>query len=184
MHLRLPATPETARKARLAVRQALAGAHLPEPVVRDVLIATAEIVANAVVHAYRPPAPPGTVEIEARLSDRLEILVRDFGGGITPHLDSEGAGLGLAIAGALADRVTLSRNPAACSTEVRLVFGATSLRVEDGFEHASAVAPADSAQVALDGGDIAPADHGEDGQDAEHQERGSDEVADAVPVDE
>jgi anti-sigma regulatory factor (Ser/Thr protein kinase) len=123
LHLRLPAIAGSARTAREFIHSVLADAAVPPDLARDVVIATGELVANAIVHAYRPPRPGGELQLDMLLSaGSVTVTVRDFGAGMRPHLDDYGAGLGLSIAGALANRLIVSRDPIRGMTEVAATF--------------------------------------------------------------
>jgi anti-sigma regulatory factor (Ser/Thr protein kinase) len=73
-----------------------------------VVLAVSEAVTNVVVHAYRDrdaDAEPGHVHVTVTLEpDQVLVAVSDDGVGLTPRPDSPGAGLGLPIVAALADR--------------------------------------------------------------------------------
>jgi anti-sigma regulatory factor (Ser/Thr protein kinase) len=55
--------------------------------------------------------------------NRLVVVVRDYGCGMSPRLDSPGLGMGLAIIGRLADEVNVER-PADGGTRLRMHFEA------------------------------------------------------------
>ncbi|MEA2126201.1 MAG: serine/threonine-protein kinase RsbW [Solirubrobacteraceae bacterium] len=89
--------------------------------VHDLTLAVSEIVANAVIHAFRDGSD-GSITVAAELyGEGVRVCVADDGMGLSPRTDSPGAGLGLVIAGNVADRVEIDR-PAAGGTEVWLTF--------------------------------------------------------------
>lgn len=91
-------------------------------VVSDVKLAVSEACANAVVHAYLE-GEPGLLDLE--LSARpaqIEVVVRDFGRGMTPRTDSPGLGVGLPLMASLAASLELT-DRADGGTEVRMSFG-------------------------------------------------------------
>ena len=118
------ACPDQVSRLRHAVAGFAADQGLPTRRVDDVAIAVSELVSNAVVHAYRHSDKVGTVKVLARRSDRdIVIRIVDDGLGLRPRDDSPGAGLGLQIAGLVADDLEISeRYPS--GTEVRLTFAA------------------------------------------------------------
>jgi anti-sigma regulatory factor (Ser/Thr protein kinase) len=89
--------------------------------IHDLTLAVSEIVANAVLHAFRD-GRTGSITVAAECCDEgLRVRIADNGMGLTPRTDSPGAGLGLVIAGNVADRLEIER-PDAGGTEVRLTF--------------------------------------------------------------
>ena len=79
--------------------------------VNDVTLAVSEIVSNAVLHAFRDGSH-GTITVAATVDeDHIRIRVADDGLGLSPRVDSPGAGLGLVIAGQVADRLEIERPP-------------------------------------------------------------------------
>jgi anti-sigma regulatory factor (Ser/Thr protein kinase) len=113
----LPAVPESASVARGAVMEALAGVAVD----RDgVGIVVSEAVANAIMHAYRDRPQPGRVRVSVEVGDEsLEVAVSDDGIGMTPRVDSPGAGLGLPLMTGFADEVVVE---CAAGTRVRARF--------------------------------------------------------------
>ena len=107
---------------RQNVREYARGTGLDTEQVADLTLAVSEIVANAVVHAYRDGSD-GTITVHAETGKDGAVRVRiaDDGIGLSPRTDSPGAGLGLVIAGNVADRLEIDR-PEAGGTEVRLTF--------------------------------------------------------------
>jgi anti-sigma regulatory factor (Ser/Thr protein kinase) len=122
MAVDLPAVPESAPVARGAVLEALAGVAVDRDAVGVVV---SEAVANAIMHAYRDRDEPGRVRVSIGVGEEsLELSVDDDGMGMSPRLDSPGAGLGVPLMAGFADEVTVE-----CShgTRVRarfLLFGA------------------------------------------------------------
>jgi anti-sigma regulatory factor (Ser/Thr protein kinase) len=109
----LPAVPESAPVARGAVMEALAGVAVDRDAVG---IVVSEAVANAVMHAYRDRPQPGRVRVSVEVDDEsLELAVSDDGVGMTPRIDSPGAGLGLPLMTGFADEVAVE-----CSHGTRL----------------------------------------------------------------
>jgi anti-sigma regulatory factor (Ser/Thr protein kinase) len=75
----------------------------------EVTLAVSEIVANAVLHAYRDGGDGEITVAAEHCDDGLLVSVADDGMGLTPRTDSPGAGLGLVIAGNVADRLEIDR---------------------------------------------------------------------------
>jgi stage II sporulation protein AB (anti-sigma F factor) len=96
---------------------------IPASRIDDVAIAVSELVANAVVHAYRDRDTPGAVTVGVWCDDgRLVVRVMDQGIGLIPRTDSPGAGFGLQIAASVADDVRIEAlRP---GTAVNLTFAA------------------------------------------------------------
>jgi len=121
LDIRLPAVPGAASDARRAVHAVAAGRVTDG---YDVALAVSEAVANVVIHAYRdrePDAGPGCVHVTVTIhSDELLVAVADEGKGMAPRPDSPGAGLGLPIIAALADRVDIQQRPS--GTRLLLAF--------------------------------------------------------------
>lgn len=87
----------------------------------DIRLAVTEACTNVVLHAY-PQGEEGPLEIRADIdADRLSVIVRDRGLGITPRADSPGLGLGLPLIASLTEAVELRRNEDD-RTEVSMVF--------------------------------------------------------------
>jgi serine/threonine-protein kinase RsbW len=91
----------------------------------DVRLAVSEAVTNAVVHAYRERAEPGTVVVSVTVNDGewIDVRVIDDGGGMAPRDDSPGPGLGLPLIHRLADRVEHRSPSGAPGTELFMRFG-------------------------------------------------------------
>ena len=79
-----------------------------------------EAVSNAVRHGYRGVA--GWVEVELAVDERaVDVVVRDYGVGLSMNPDSEGLRVGLMMMGSLADRLELEAGPHG-GTTVRMLF--------------------------------------------------------------
>jgi anti-sigma regulatory factor (Ser/Thr protein kinase) len=120
LELRLDAEPAAVGRARAAVvafseRHALARAA-------DVALAVTEAVTNAVVHAYRGDATGQVRVVACARTDGLLVVVRDYGCGMQPNPGSPGAGLGLAVIGALAGEMNIERPDQGGGTRVRIRF--------------------------------------------------------------
>jgi serine/threonine-protein kinase RsbW len=108
------------------VREVLTGLAgvlpLSEGVLDDVKTVVSEACNNVVIHAYDGGRGPLDVEISIS-DDRLEIAVRDSGGGIRPRLDRPGElqGIGIPVIHALSDRVEFTGGVGE-GTEVRMHF--------------------------------------------------------------
>jgi len=89
----------------------------------DVALAVSEAITNAVLHAYRHRSG-GPVRVVACVeSDRLVVVVRDYGCGMSPNPDSPGLGLGLSVIGRLVTELNIER-PDDGGTRLRMCFAA------------------------------------------------------------
>ncbi|HUA74888.1 MAG TPA: ATP-binding protein [Solirubrobacteraceae bacterium] len=138
----------------LLVREALSG--MAETVgvdgveLNDIRTAVTEACNNVVLHAYE--GAEGLLQVELYVApESVEVVVRDEGTGIKPHIrsDEEDAlGIGLSIIQALAPRVEFKDVPGG-GTEVRMEFSTPHTQslgapIRDGFE-APAVEPSELA---------------------------------------
>jgi anti-sigma regulatory factor (Ser/Thr protein kinase) len=96
-------SPRAARQAAVAAARACGVDE------HAVALCVTEAVTNAVVHAYRgaPSAGGVVVELVSHDGDGLEICVSDHGRGLAPRADSPGAGLGMPLIAAMADRIEI-----------------------------------------------------------------------------
>ena len=109
---------------RHAVADYVAAQGMDQRVVADVALAVSEVVANAVVHARGE-----TIDVMATVNgDEATLRVLDDGDGMSARSNSQGAGMGLAIAGQLARRLVIERSPRG-GTEVRMTFATTGERL-------------------------------------------------------
>lgn len=100
--LRLPATPQAARRARRFIADFCAAARLPDDMCQNAALLVSELVTNAVIHGRTS----ATIEVH-RPADTLRIAVRDDNPllparGELPDLSAE-SGRGLLIVSMLAD---------------------------------------------------------------------------------
>ena len=119
--MRLPALPGAPSDARRAVHAVAAGKVENS---YALALAVSEAVANVVVHAYRgrdAGAEAGYVHVTATFEGaELVVAIADEGVGMTPRVDSPGAGLGLPIIATLADRFEIQQLPG--GTQLVLAF--------------------------------------------------------------
>jgi len=121
IELTLPARAENIAVVRHAIGALDDALALDPQTLADIRLAVTEACTNVVLHAYRD-GEEGPLEIRADIdADRLSIIVRDHGPGITPRADSPGLGLGLPLIASLAEAVELRRNEDD-HTEVSMVF--------------------------------------------------------------
>jgi anti-sigma regulatory factor (Ser/Thr protein kinase) len=105
-----PARAEHVSAARSEVSDLARRSGVPEDMLAGIRLAVSEAVANAVLHGYRDGAR-GDVRVRAEAHDhRLDVVVADAGCGMSPHLGSAGAGMGLPLIAELSD--TMSVEPA------------------------------------------------------------------------
>jgi serine/threonine-protein kinase RsbW len=105
---------------RHALRGLLSGLDVADDVIADIALAVTEACTNAVVHAY--PTGGGTINVTASHVDgALEVAVRDYGGGMSPRVDTPGLGVGLPVIAAIARSVEIG-SPRDGGTEVRMHF--------------------------------------------------------------
>jgi serine/threonine-protein kinase RsbW len=124
------------------VREALSGiadtVGVDELDLNDIRTAVTEACNNVVLHAYE--GGEGPLQVEIFVSPRaVEVVVRDHGTGIKPHIRSEqqaALGIGLSIIQALAPRVEFRDVPGG-GTEVRMEFAAASAGALDSPLHES-----------------------------------------------
>ena len=115
--------PQRVRHVRAEIREYAVRAGMGPERAQDLTLAVSEIVSNAVLHAYRDGSD-GVITVGAQLvGEDLVIRVVDDGIGLSPRTDSPGAGLGLMIAGSVADRLQIER-PDHGGTAISMTFAA------------------------------------------------------------
>jgi anti-sigma regulatory factor (Ser/Thr protein kinase)/PAS domain-containing protein len=133
--LRVPAVPASVGELRHALSAQLEALPVPQPLIEDIGLAVSEAATNAVLHAYLGHGEPGPLLLSARLmDDRVHVVVRDHGRGMTPRPDSPGLGLGLPLMTRLADAVQISTHPEG-GTEVRMTFTVEADEPSPRFQH-------------------------------------------------
>jgi serine/threonine-protein kinase RsbW len=125
LFLELAATAESVGEARRAVAAYCAERGTERALTDRVLLSVSEAVTNALVHAYRHVDEPERqrIELEARGdSAALVVVVRDFGCGMRPRLDSPGLGLGLPLIAASTSSLQIDASPGGGRTEISMEF--------------------------------------------------------------
>ena len=91
-----PAVPEAVADLRGHVIEFAQRAGAPPETISSIKLAVSEAATNAVLHAYVDTPEQGEVRaVVCAEPDRLVVVVRDWGSGMVPRLDTPGLGLGL-----------------------------------------------------------------------------------------
>lgn len=119
-----PAAAEEVAGARIAVLRFAQAHGLPEQRSGDLGLAVSEALSNAVLHAFRDRAVPGTVTVEVQAvgAEHLDVVVRDDGMGFSPRDDSPGLGFGLSLIERSADQVEHRQPTTGVGFELRMRF--------------------------------------------------------------
>jgi serine/threonine-protein kinase RsbW len=91
----------------------------------DIALAVSEAVTNAVLHAYREGKPGQMRVVACAEPNRLVVVVRDYGCGMSPHPNSPGLGLGLSVIGRLTSELNIERPEDGGGTRLRMSFAAS-----------------------------------------------------------
>jgi anti-anti-sigma factor len=147
LHLELPGeltSVTTARRAFVAWLDQIDAAALDR---NDLQLAIAEIVTNAVEHAYLPDRP-GVVELRAALRDdgNLECQITDHGNWRVPDPSATGRGHGLMVAGQVVDQMQISLPPRAAAPPGT---GGTVVRLRHRLCRPAVVGPGPSAGISV-----------------------------------
>jgi stage II sporulation protein AB (anti-sigma F factor) len=118
-----PALAEHVRDARREVSDFARRFGVPESELDGVRLAVSEAVGNAVMHGYRDGNPGGVTVIAEADDHRLRVLVRDDGCGMSPNVDSRGAGLGLPLIAELAESMSVRTTATGRGTQLCMTFG-------------------------------------------------------------
>jgi anti-sigma regulatory factor (Ser/Thr protein kinase) len=117
------ASAENVAQIRDAVLEFIQAIGIADARANDIRLAVSEAVANAVMHAYRCQAQPGSVHVSATADGEwIELQVIDEGIGSAPRTDSPGLGVGLSLIRRLADQTELRLPPGGHGTEVWMRF--------------------------------------------------------------
>ncbi len=104
------AEPSAVPRARAAVVALARSVGATQEALDDVRLAISEAVTNVVVHAYIG-MPPGPLHLTAKVEGRrLEVCVRDEGGGLRARPDSPGIGVGLPLIAAVTESLQLANS--------------------------------------------------------------------------
>jgi serine/threonine-protein kinase RsbW len=134
LKLQLFATAESVGAARRAVADYCTRLGAARALTDRVTLSVSEAVTNALVHAYRHVDEPALerIELEARRKEQaLIVIVRDFGCGMAPRLDSPGLGLGLPLIAASTSSVQIDTPPEGGRTEVSMEFALPETRGDE-----------------------------------------------------
>lgn len=104
LHITLPAQPDSLPIARRAIVAHAEKLGIARAGIADLKTVVSEACANVVRHAYGEQDEPGTLEVDLNPeAQELNMVVRDFGGGVRPLSsdDVPSLRLGLPIIGAL-----------------------------------------------------------------------------------
>jgi serine/threonine-protein kinase RsbW len=119
----LPAEPSAVSQLRRRAVEFASRAAASDEVTQAIALAVSETVTNAVVHAYDDD-DRGQVRVSCHVDgERIIVEVADEGVGIGPLRDSSGIGHGLAIVGALVQRLDIGPGSARRGTAVTMAFG-------------------------------------------------------------
>lgn len=119
-----PAQPAHVADIRREVIDAARRCGAVESTVAKIRLGVSEAASNAIVHAYRDGAAVGDIHICVTVTQAhawLCVSVRDWGVGMSPRLDSPGAGLGLSMMATVAESCEI-RSPADGGTEIIMRF--------------------------------------------------------------
>jgi anti-sigma regulatory factor (Ser/Thr protein kinase) len=120
LELRAPASPGAVPGMRRAVVEFAVLHRVGHP--PDVALAVSEAVTNAVLHGYRDGATGDLRVVACAEPDRLVVVVRDYGVGMSPHPSSPGLGLGLSVIGRLTTEMNIERPDSGGGTRLRMHF--------------------------------------------------------------
>jgi serine/threonine-protein kinase RsbW len=114
VRLTLPARPENVAVIRHVLGAFAEALDLPLDVIDDMRLAVTEACTNVVRHAY--DGEPGKLDIVLRPDgDGLEVIVSDYGRGLSASADGAGPGLGFPLISALVQSLDVQHAPSAGS---------------------------------------------------------------------
>jgi anti-sigma regulatory factor (Ser/Thr protein kinase) len=112
---KLPASPEAAREARVALGEL--AAHVPAPEFDDLRLLVTELVTNSLRHGGLGAGDAIRLVVQVE-PETLRVEVRDPGPGfdvpVPPETPDLGAGWGLYLLGRIADRWGIQGGPSTC----------------------------------------------------------------------
>jgi anti-sigma regulatory factor (Ser/Thr protein kinase) len=137
----LPAEPSSVSQLRRRAVEFASTAGTSEEVIQAIALAVSETVTNAVARAY-DGEDRGQVRVSCHVEGvRFVVEVADEGVGIGAPRGSSGIGHGLAMVGALVQRLEIAPGPARRGTAVTMAFGpAPALSAPPGLEMLCALA--------------------------------------------
>ena len=111
LRLRYPAVPDSVPALRSTLARLAHELRFPPRTIEAIQLAVSEAASNVVLHAYRPPREPGTLDVTATYRNKaLTITVSDSGSGAQPASDSPGLGIGLLLIDKMADAAQFRRS--------------------------------------------------------------------------
>jgi serine/threonine-protein kinase RsbW len=131
LSLVLPAAPDGVPRARAAVTDLCERLGLDGEQADDIRLAVTEACTNCVLHSQADEAGNATFVLDAHMDDgSLEIVVRDFGGGLLrAPVGSGGLGLGMQLIERLSESAQVSSRPGG-GTRVSMRFNVSPERDE------------------------------------------------------
>ena len=119
---KLPAEADNVPVVRRALHALLCPAGFSRDQIASITLATTEVCANVVRHAY-PDGDRGVIRVEAALAPggEVTVTVRDHGIGMSRRTDAVASAVGLSISAAIASDLRIESS-GDVGTEVRMVF--------------------------------------------------------------
>jgi stage II sporulation protein AB (anti-sigma F factor) len=108
--------------ARRQVLEIALETGMPDAELDAVRLAVSEAVANAVKHGYRDGSLGDVTVLAEAWDHRLKVVVSDEGCGMSPHVGSSGAGLGLPLIAELTDSMSVRPSLSGRGTTLSMTF--------------------------------------------------------------
>jgi anti-sigma regulatory factor (Ser/Thr protein kinase) len=120
---KLTAEADNVPVVRRALRALLRPAGFSADRIASIALATTEVCANVVRHAY-PGGEGGVIRVEVALEEdgHVTVVVRDHGVGMAERAHAVASAIGLSISAAIASSLRIETSPDV-GTEVRMLFG-------------------------------------------------------------
>jgi anti-sigma regulatory factor (Ser/Thr protein kinase) len=120
---KLTAEADNVPVVRRALRALLRPAGFSSDRIASIALATTEVCANVVRHAY-PDGEGGVIRVEVALEEngQVAVVVRDHGVGMEERAEAVASAIGLSISAAIASDLRIETSPDV-GTEVRMLFG-------------------------------------------------------------